>query len=237
MLEIPRRFIYLDEEGIRSLYAQIEQGVPVEITKGEGKQSAGKLGAKIGLAKALGTLFRLLELDGTGEFTKSKSINESVRIEIKAENLLGGLVNKLSSISPPSLFDNLGEASKATKLSDGPVYILVKSTFDAPQFYGDRRRAIENINSVGYVYFEKDKKLDNYKYSDNYFKEIKVPLAMAASISKFPSSEGSLHSFSRHEAFFFSGYSGENIPLNVFGILFPIPKIESFQIKPYAIWI
>ncbi len=58
---------------------------------------------------------------------------------------------------------------------------------------------------------------------------------MTANLEKFPRLKGSMGATS-HDAVFFRGFGGKDVPLGVFGYLIRL-NVEACQIKLYAIWL
>jgi hypothetical protein len=227
---LPVEYIYLDGPGIESLYAQIVDAVETSRTTTTQKGTVAKVGAGVKLKNFLVKLLSGLEGEVSTEVTGSRGRTEqSTRVQA-VEHRLQRLVDFLSKFADDSFFTSLGEASRHLQSASGPVFINIQDSFNAPQFYGGAL-GVDSVNAEGYLLLEKGG-ADDYCYGDDYYKKPTAVVKLSASIKKMKTG-GSMGATS-HEALYFLGFAGRDVPLCVFGTL--IGTSDYLQIKPFAIW-
>jgi len=204
----PVEYIYLDIPGIDSLYAQIVNDVETSRVKTTQKGVSAKVGGGLKLKNFLVRLLSGLEGELSGEVSGSGTITEQSTRVLGIEHKLDRVRAFLGDRTRAVFFTDLGEASRQLQRSDGPVFVDVRDKFNAPQFYGGAQGALL-VNADGYLLLEKGGAAD-YCDQDDYYKR------------------------STAEVVFFRGFSGRQIPLNVFGSL--SGTSDYMQIKPFAIW-
>ena len=69
--------------------------------------------------------------------------------------------------------------------------------------------------------------------TDAYYKTPSLRVILSASVTKMRAYGGKM-AVTGHDAIYFRGFGGRQIPLGVFGIMTATPRY--FQIKPFAIW-
>jgi hypothetical protein len=225
----PKRYMYLDVQGIDSLYSQIVTRTEIETITSRGIGRKTHISGKIGLGNAIGSLLGLLKIDGTAGTESSVNSEENVKSIHSSEQKLNGLIEYLSRMDEYSLFTDLDSASEYLKENNDAVFINSKCNFDTPQFWkGD----VDQINKDGNLLLTQGMNPFASNDDENVFRSMQLKLMMSASISKFPGCQNGMGATS-HEALLLRGHKGTNIPLLVFGTFFRNP--EYYQIKPYAI--
>jgi hypothetical protein len=221
-------YIYLDVEGIESLYAQTTDRVEVELTSSHSKEGHGGIKLKAGFGNLLTTLLGLKEASAATTLETVHGEIEAAKARLSVEHKLQRLTEFLSARKEciGDLRTALGKAEVGR-----PIFVQVETKFDTPDFFPGGGGPVA-INSSGAMVFRID---DHYDPSDQYFKNPHVDLVMTASLKKFPRLKEGMGSTS-HEAVFFRGFAGKAIPLDVFGYLIRLNS-KACQIKPYAIWL
>lgn len=225
-------YLYLDKPGIESLYVQTVEQLEIEHASILESTIEGKASITATIKNALIKLLGGPDLEGGGELSGSRKRIQEARSTFTIEHKLNNLLTFLKNIREPVLFTSLRKATEHVNETGKKVFVSIEDRFDAPQFISGVSGAV-TVNSVGYVLFEKGR-LGNYDFSDDYYKNPHVQLAMVANIDKFMRSEGCMTPMG-HDARFLGGFRGANIPLGVFGSL--CVAADSYQIKPYAIWL
>ena len=224
--------MYIDAEGIDSIYAQIVTRVETEATSSRGRGRKSRISGSVGLGEAIGSLFGLLHLKGEAGADSSVESTDTIKTHLATEQKLREILESLSRLGEPTLFSDLANASNFSAENKDAVFVNLQTDFDAPQFYGGM--GVQAVNKAQYVIFEKDMEYNRYyDYRDDYFKKHRIPVVMSASLTKFPNCKGRM-GMTGHDAVFIRGHGGRQMPLHVFGSLFKLP--EFCQIKPYAIW-
>jgi hypothetical protein len=215
----PEVFLYLDKPGIESLFAQTVDRVETEFSESCKTGSKDSAGVKLGIGKAIAALLGL-EASAKLDTEKTRSSLRSTKAALKIENKFERLLAYLEASD--ALVLTLPLAVVKAMDQNGSVFLRCSAEFDMPQMTHGGIRA---INEDGAALFEMT--------SAGRCKKV----SMAASLAKFPQvREGRLGSIS-HEALFFQGHKGRNIPLNLFGSLRPLNIAEGqCQIKPFALW-
>ena len=209
----PYAYIYLDKEGINSLYSQTVDQVQTELTKTSEKGKSGKLGSELALGALLG-----FGVEGNTELSVSGSRIELAKFSLTSEQKLVRLLEYLETFEGEKFFSNLIAATHGSSGSSESVFINVKEEFDVPQFFPGRD-GVAAANDVQSVLFEIGK----------------PRVIMSASLKKFPRAHDAKLGYVGHDAILFRENQGQDVPLNVFGQLIKLK--DSYQIKPYAIWI
>lgn len=227
--EVPLIFLYLDVEGIESLYAQTTERVETEFAQSHSKEGHGGVRLKVGIGSLLTTLLGLKEAAAETNLETVRGHIEEAKSKLSVEHKLERLAECL--IRSEKCFLDLGKAAASVTEPGRPVYIRIEDKFDAPDFFNGRGN-LEAINSSKSIVFTIENRYDE---SDNYFKRSGFSFTMPASLDKFPRFKGYFAGTS-HEARFFRGLEGRNIPLGVFGYVLRYNSLVC-QIKPYAIWL
>ena len=223
-------YIYLDAAGIESLLAQTTEWLETERSTAVESTGTGRVGVtgrlKSFILKAVGGP----ELEVDAEIGASqKNIQQGKQLQAP-EQKLAIVISGLEKIGKPILFSDLVEASRAADGSGESVFVNVREQFNAPQF--QPHRGIGAVNQDGYLLLELGT-AGAYRYGDDYYKKPNRVVTLSANISKMPTSARGM-SGTGHDAVFFRGFNGRDVPLGVFGILTATPNY--YQIKPYAIW-
>jgi hypothetical protein len=227
---LPVEYIYLDGPGIESLYAQVVDAVETSRTTTIQKGTATKVGAGLRLKNFLVKVLSGLEGEVSAEVTGSRArVEQSTRVQT-VEHRLEGVLDFLGKSGEGYFFTSLGEAGQHLQTADGPVFINIRDTFNAPQFYGGALGA-DSVNADGYLLLEKGGAGD-YCYGDDYYKQPTAVVKLSASLKKMRA--GGSMGVTSHEAVFIRGFAGRHVPLCVFGTL--SGTSEYLQIKPFAIW-
>jgi hypothetical protein len=229
----PRMYIYLDSDGIESLYAQTVERLETELTQSREHDKSGTVKANIGIGRLLGSMIGLVDMGAATELSISgKQVNEA-KMRFTLEQKLSALIQYLQSLEGKEFFDYLPQAAiQAEKQGEG-VFISVAEKFSMPQFsQGDGVSNINRDQAISFTIGQTDK---DHEFSDTYFKKTQYTFFMTASLNKTTRSREGMRA-TGHDAIFFREHKGKDVPLNVFGYLIPLSKY-TYQIKPYAIWI
>jgi len=227
-------YIYLDADGIDSLYAQTVDRLETEFTQSQERDKSGKVKANIGIGKLLGTMLGLVEAGAETELSISGKRIEEAKLRFTLEQKLSALMKYLKNLEGTEFFELLPHAAiRAKELGKG-VFIKIAEKFNMPQYsQGD---GISNMNRDRSIVFSIGPVGDNeHEYDDSYFKKAEYTFLMTASLSKTTRSKDGM-SGTGHDAIYFRQFGGKNVPLEVFGYLIPLSKY-TYQIKPYAIWV
>lgn len=229
---IPKMYIYLDTDGIDSLYAQTVDRLEIEFTQSHERDKSGKVKGNIGIGKLLGTIIGLADIGAETELSISgKQVNEA-KMRFTLEQKLSALINYLEKLDGIEYFQQLSQAAIQVEKRNQGVFIKVSENFNMPQFF-QGEDGVENVNrdqSIAFVIGQTD---SDHDFTDTYFKKTQYTFLMMASLSKATRSRNEMHQMG-HDAMFFRMLKGKNVPLNVFGFLIPLSKY-TYQIKPYAI--
>lgn len=218
-----RQFIYLDEQGIKSLFAQTVEGVETGRKKTTQRNFGAKISGKLSFKQALLSMLGLPEAELTSELAGTRQRGLEISTELSTEHMLFRLIEHLPTLEDTPVFGSFAEA--ATKISGtiNETYVSVVDMFGAPQFI--LGKGVSDVNKCGALILEKNIRRYSHNYNDDYFKH-NNKITLLASISKFSRVRGELSNTS-HE--------GRKIPLGVFGSIREIPN--AFQVKPFAIWV
>jgi hypothetical protein len=235
-------FIYLDSEGIESLYAQTANRLEIEFTQSKEKGKGGRVVGNISVGRLLGTLLGLGGIEAGTEVSLSGRTIEEAKYRLTTEQKMFALLDYFRTTNRELYFEDLLKAAVRSSNIQKSVFILTEQEFNAPQFY-DGGKGVLDVNASGAIIFEIGfQRSSLYDHSDSYFKKSKSNSAktrgysfvMSASLTKFTRIYDQMRLFN-HETFLFRSHSGRNIPLGVFGHLSTIGEYF-FQIKPFAIW-
>ncbi len=214
----PHAYIYLDKEGIKSLFAQTVDRLETELRKSTETDVTEKAGAKFGLGKAIASLLGI-EIGAKVEKSKASKLLEEAKLTLTVEHKLIRLQQHLSEEG--SLSRTIDDAVNRSAQMNKPVFIDLHESFDTPQFLkaGGADRATQD----GAIMFE---------IADRFAARV----VMAASLPKFPSASGGKLNRLSHLAIHFQGHKGKSVSLHVFGYARSLSS-STCQIKPYAIWL
>jgi hypothetical protein len=226
---LPRVYLYLDSEGIESLYAQTTDRVETELTESRTKEGRGGVGLKVGFGNLLTGLLGLKEVAADTKLEMVHSQIEQAKSRLSIEHKLQALSKYM--IRAGQCLEDLTKAAESASEPGQPIFIQVAEKFDAPDFFAGKMD-YEAINSSKAIVFTRG---GQYEPSDSYFKKPSFRFTMPASLEKFPRLKGFM-GITSHEAIAFRGFGGKNIPLGIFGYLIRY-KSPVCQIKPYAIWL
>lgn len=229
----PVMYIYLDNDGIDSLYSQTVDRLETEFTLSRERDKSGKLKTSIGIGKLLSTLLGIAEIGGETELTIGGKRIDETKSRFTPEQKLLALEQFLQNLETDSFFENLPKAAITSQESGKGVFIKISEKFNMPQF--SEGNGVDNINrdkSIAFVIGQFDK---DHDFSDTYFKKTQYTFILTAGLEKTTRSSHGM-SQTGHDGVIFRAYGGKNVPLNVFGYMIPLSKY-SFQIKPYAIWL
>jgi hypothetical protein len=216
-----RVYIYLDSEGIESLYAQTTDRVELELTRSRSKENRGDVGIKAGFGNLFTALLGLKEAGAETKLGTTRGQIEEAKSRLSVEHKLDHLSEYL--VRTKGCFENLEAAAETVSQPGQHV--------DAPDFFPGAGGA-SVVNSSKAMVF----RIDNlYDASDSYFKRFRFSLVMTASLEKFTRLKSGMGATS-HEAIFFRGFDGKNVPIGVFGYLIRL-NMKAWQIKPYALWL
>jgi hypothetical protein len=224
----PLIYIYLDQGGIESLYAQITDRVEIEFIQTRSKEGRGGVGFTAGFGNLLTSLLGVKKLSAETKIEAVRGYIDEARTKLTIEHKLERLSEYLAKIK--KCFASLEDATSRGGKGE-VVYVSGVEKFDAPDFYPGRG-GVHEINESGSMVFTIDR---NYDPSDAYFKKAQCSFVMTASIRNFTRLHGYMGATS-HEAIMFRGFSGTNIPLGVFGYVMRYSD-SACQIKPYAVWL
>jgi hypothetical protein len=225
----PFVYIYLDSEGIESLYAQTADRVEVEIVKSSSTEGRGAVGLKAGFGNFLTTLLGLKEASAETKLETIRGQIEEAKSRLSVEHKVSRLSEYLSIST--NCFGDLASAAESATKPGQHVFIRIETLFDVPDFFpgGD---GVDAINSSRAIVFTIN---PSYDPSDTYFKRPVLSIIMTAGLDKFTRLKHGMGGTS-HEAIQFRGLLGKDVPLGVFGYLLRHNE-RVCQIKPYAIWL
>jgi hypothetical protein len=243
--KLPHVYIYLDREGIDSLYAQTVDQIVLEMTNSKEQQQAGKVGTKLSLGGMLAKLLGIGELSGEGEASLSRIRVEETKATLVVEHKLANLLSYLEGFDGSGFTRNIETAAELCLAGNTPTFVLAQDSFNLPQFYVGNS-GVDAVNKAGHVFFEIGAPLSgdmfqlaaNYDPSDDYYKNAKrARVVMSAGLPKFTriGTNGSMGRLS-HDAMFFGGHRGRGVQLGVFGSMAAYQNLFC-QLKPYALWL
>jgi hypothetical protein len=225
--EAPRIYIYIDTEGLNGIYSQTVERTEIESQQitGTSKKISGS--AKIGTGNLLPINANL----NTG-LSADNFNNIQVKSVFDPRQKITILQNYLQN-QKEVYYEDLIKAALSVVKNDKSVYINIFQKFNMPQF--SHGKGVEDVNtdkSLSFIIGQHDTEHD---FNDLYFRKTQYTFIMQASLAKTTRSADGM-SNSGHDAVFFRGYNGKNVPLHVFGFLTKLSK-WTFQIKPFAIWL
>lgn len=253
----PQIYIYLDREGIDSLYAQTTARLETQLVTERERNREGK----VGFGAALKVLL-FADARADAELSLSGRNLEQVTSTLSVEQKLAGLIRYLNRFENEKYFDHLHPAALQSSQRKMAVFLNIETEFDLPQFYSGRV-GIKTVNREKVITFELSPSPlrpksnasnvpiaaispyeDTYDSSDNYFKKQSFSsttkesrILMNASLNKFTRirDDGTMNPIG-HDAINFGERKGRDVPLGVFGSLNTLGG-GLYQIKPYAIWL
>ena len=217
----PLIYIYLDREGIDSLYAQTTARLETQFVTERERNREGK----VGLGAALKVLL-FADARADAELSLSGRNLEQVTSTLSVEQKLSGLIRYLNRFENEKYFDDIYPAIFQCSQRKMSVFINIETKFDLPQFYSGRI-GVDIVNQEKVISFE-----ISPSPSTNQSR-----ILMNASLNKFTRmrSDGTMGPIG-HEATNFGERKGRDVPLGVFGSLNTLGG-ALYQIKPYAIWL
>jgi hypothetical protein len=222
MADQPESYLYLDVFGIESLFAQTVDRVETEFTESHKAGSKDGAGVKFGIGKGVAALLGF-DAGAKLDTEKTRSNLSSTKSILTVENKLARLITYLKASD--DLASSLAAAIAGALDNKSSVFLKCWAEFDMPQMRQQHAGGIDLINQDGAALFEMT--------SPGRCKKV----SMAASLAKFPRARDERLGRISHEALFFQGHKGRNVPLNLFGSLRQIAVAEcQCQIKPYALW-
>jgi hypothetical protein len=229
-MQQPLEYIYLDHQGIESLYAQIVDSIETSRVKTTQKRvgTKGRVGGR--LKNVLVKMLSGLEGELSAEVEGSQTHIEQSTSMHAVEQKLNRVLISLRDSGRGYFFANLSDAALRVQDSDESVFISIRDKFNAPQFYGNCV-GVDGVNTDGHLLLEKGGVLD-YTDNDNYYRQPAKLVKLSASITKMRG--GGMMGATSHEAIFLRGFGGRGVPLGIFGKL--SDSSDYLQIKPFAIW-
>ena len=225
----PKQFIYLDEQGINSLYSQcvtaLETEASVSMQNTVGATASAKITLKSLFAPLLG-----VGGEATVQAQGTQLKGTEVKTKLSTEQILSKLIESLSGQEGVGVSASIGDAAERITGTVSEAYLSTVEAFDVPQMYSSADASL--IAESGVIMFERNISAISYNQDDDYFKKMHKTV-MAASLTKFLRSQGVFNQTS-HEAIYFRAFQGRAIPLGVFGTIRQLPGI--YQIKPFALW-
>ena len=232
-----KNFIYIDEQGIDSIYSQLhDETVDKTIVK-ETKEKATSIGLSAGLSK----FKQLIHADASVNGEISKSIQYEKSVSFTYEQKIDEIINIVSNFD--NYYTNLNVAAKDRISTQSITFININDTFYSRLDFASHG-VFEYIQKSGYLEFEKgdipispntkityNVPYDTYNYHDSYYKDSRYRVVLSMSIDKLRTSYRGMTS---HLAVALRGSDGK-IDLGVFGQLRVINDLY-FQIKPFAVW-
>lgn len=223
-MEEIRNYIYIDEQGIDSIYSQLHKENIAEMRTKQIKTNSGSLNIIKGLIKGEHT--STTECDKLISLTYEQKISQIIKIVSKNKNYYTDL-NKATS--------------KNLKPSKGIIIVNIHDTFHYTLNFNDYE-TYEYMLKSGYIQLEKGdisiasktkllSNCDTHNYRDDYYKQSRYKITMSMNLEKMRTSYQGRTS---HLSVALRGGDG-NISLGVFGQLRNINELF-FQIKPFAVW-
>ena len=218
-----KNYIYIDEQGIDSIYSQLHKETVEEMRIKKTKTNSGSISIIKGLIKGEHT--SSTECDKLVSLTHEQKINEIIKIVSKNKNYFTDL-NKATN-------NNL-------KPSNGIIIVNIQDTFYCPLDFNSYE-AYDYMRNSGYIEFEKGDlpilpnskpmaKYETYNYRDDYYKENRYKVVFSMNLQKMKTPMG----ITSHLPMAIR-YGNGKIKLGIFGQLRTINDLF-FQIKPFAVW-
>lgn len=201
-----RSYIYLDEEAVNSIYAQLRKKIIVKktIKRIKGRAASLKIGA--GLSK----LFSIFSGDASANKERSYSTQTEIEYLMLPEDRVDPIIGVLAKTK--RYYTKLEAAIDGVNRNEGSVFINVYDTFCTD---------MSVPKDAGYTLFEQ-----KIKTGDS---ENKILMGMSDSKLRFAAGGNKLHL----KIAFQGGVEG--MLLGVFGQMRKI-KDGCYQIKPFAVW-
>lgn len=229
-MEQIKQYIYMDVDGINSLYAQIVNEMTVERETETEKRTSGMV--KGAFAVKAKELF-MTDVSLAGERESAHTLRQKTILtdEQKIQLLLDHISENENLIKD---YNKIGETYQASNCN----FVFFSTGFDTTLDCADWSNAQQQIVTFGYIPFYKapSEKSDDYEYRDCYFK------ALAMSQTKVTMNLGiqnmcgySSYGMTSHLSVMIRALKGHNIPLGVFGHIYRLAE-RLYQIKPYAVW-
>lgn len=225
-----KQYIYIDADGIDSLYAQIVNEVVIENEIETGKRSNGS--AKGSFSARVNELFNTdVNLIGEREVIHSSRQKTMIPYESKIQLLYDYIIQHENLIDEYSKIKGKYQTKKQN-------FVLFSSCFDTTLDCQNWENSMYQIGKYGYVplYKAPSESFDGYDYRDSYYKKsmmYQTKITMNLGIQKMIGY--SSYAMTSHLAVLFRSYRGKDIPLGVFGHIYRLAE-DLFQIKPYAVW-
>jgi hypothetical protein len=201
------RYIYIDDPGIASLYAQLRGEDVVETLLSMEHSRAS--GWRLALSAFLG-------LGGSGDSTKSTKQAQTTKVVLRPENMLREIVASLRARG--TLHDSIPAAIIAT--NGGAAWFEAHHSFSVPPM-------IEQFNEMRSIVFVSG-------FPPYVEPSPDIPqISMSASLHHFRTARDGQLPISGHDAMFFRSLKGQPYSYSVFGSIFSCG--DGFQVKPYAI--
>jgi hypothetical protein len=205
----PFIYIYLDREGIDSLYAQTTARLETQVVTEKERNREGK----VGLGAAPKTLL-FADAKADAELSVSGRNLEQITSTLSVEQKLAGLIRYLNRFENEKDFDDIRQAIFQCSQRKMSVFINIETEFDLPQFYWGPEYGVHAVNLEKTISFEVSPSPlrpkssagavlstghaptpayeDTYDASDNYFKRPRFVLTtnkprilMNGSLDKF----------------------------------------------------
>ena len=182
---VPLVYIYMDQNGIESLYAQITDRLEIELKQTRSRESRGEVGLTASLGNLLTSLLGVKKLDAETKLEAVRGHIDEAKTKLTVEHKLQRLSAHLAKTKNCS--GSLDDAASKSTVGE-TVYVNGVERFDAPDFYPGRG-GVREINESGSIVFTIDR---NYDPSDDYFKRGQFCFVMTASISNFTRLHGGM---------------------------------------------
>lgn len=231
------RYIYLDEAGINSLFAQTTDRLETERSETRKKAKSESLVAKLGIGAPLAFL-QLLKADFQAKTENSNGSDESSKSILTPEQKLRRLIEYLQGEPHDQLITDISVATHSAVGASRPVFLLTTTTFDLPQFYSEEGFA--SVNDTQTVLWRrptaKEGGWDTFSSFVSSMEDGRdTKIIMTTSLHKHPSAYDGKLGRTSHDAVMFRALKGMDVPVSIFGLLSHLP--DGFHIKPFAIWL
>lgn len=223
---IPKVYIYLDGEGIKSLFSQLAERMETEHVQGLEKDSLKGIEGKVGIGQEIGVINASMK----GAVGKNEKYMEHSTSRFTIEGEINSLLQRLDR---SICFTDLAKAANFILDNKKSAFINIVHNFNMPQF--SHENGVDEVNRDMSLSFIIGQPNTEHDFDDSYFRKTHYTFFMQASLNKTTRSY-SYMSFSGHDAVFFRAHKGKDVPLGVFGLLTNLSQ-WTFQIKPFAIWI
>src|SRR5713226_10229355 len=95
---VPRTFMYLDAEGIDSLYAQTVDRIELEFTQTRKNERRGQVGLKAAFGSTVTGLLALKEVSGGTKLGASREQIDEAKLHLTAERNMSNLIDYLAKL-------------------------------------------------------------------------------------------------------------------------------------------